>query len=719
MKPLETHAPAGRLPFLLDAFLGSYSQILFSHSRWAGGLLVAASMCVPKLGLHGAVGVLLSIAVASALRFSPEQIRSGLYGYNPLLISLGMGALFDVTPVSVCFGVAAVISGVLVTASLNAALGRTFNVPSLTLPFLGVFYAVLGAAPYLPLTRTMVPPGKGFEFGGLFPGAVGDFLCALGSVLFMPRIEVGLLMLAALLIASRISVVLAGIGYAVVYLLLEKVLLPSTDRLLIVLACNSVMTAIGLGGIWFVPSFSSFVFAAVGALVCALVTLGASSFLMPIAMPALILPFNVTVLLFLYAMRQRVKDGAPKAVDVLIGSPEEHLNYFRTRVARFQARYFVPFSPPFLGRWTCTQGIGGPRTHKGLWQHALDFEVYGADGQRFRGEGTQLSDFYCYGLPILAPADGQVVKVLDGVPDNPVGEINTEENWGNLVLLCHAPGLYSLLCHFIPGSITCTEGSFVKRGQRIGACGNSGRSPLPHLHFHLQATPQIGAPTIDIEMRDVVSCEGQEVFHGAYVPKEGERVRNIEPEPELRRHFRFEEGAALEFEVGRKKRRERVVADFDLYGNHVLRSKELGTTLYHDQSIAVFTIYDSVGARGSVLNLLHAAMPRIPFEMRDGLEWTDYLPLRFVLPPALKHVTDFISPFLRGRGATMKYKASRQGGVLRITGVSASKLAGGKPVLETRIEISDSRGIERVFVRAWGRSHEAVRILEAPTLEVR
>lgn len=717
MKPLETHAPAGRLPFLVDAFLGSYSQILFSHSRWAGGLLVGATMCSPKLGLHGAVGVLLSIAVASALRFSRDQIRSGLYGYNPLLISLGMGALFDVTPVSVCFGVAAVIAGVMMTASLNAALGRTFNVPSLTLPFLGVFYAVLGAAPYLPVTRTMVAPGKGMEFGGLFPGAVGDFLCSLGAVLFMPRIEVGLLMLGALLVASRISVVLAALGYSVVYLLMEKVLLPSTDRLLIVLACNSIMTAIGLGGIWFVPSFSSFVFAAVGALVCALVTLGASSFLMPIAVPALILPFNVTVLLFLYAMRQRVQDGAPKAVDVLIGSPEEHLNYFRTRVARFQARYFVPFSPPFLGRWTCTQGIGGTRTHKGLWQHALDFEVYGSDGQRFRGEGAQLSDYYCYGLPILAPADGQVIKVLDGVPDNPVGDINTEQNWGNLVLLCHAPGLYSLLCHFIPGSIGCTEGSYVKRGQRIGACGNSGRSPVPHLHFHLQASPQIGSPTIDIEMRDVVSCGEQETFHGAYVPKEGERVRNIEPEPDLRRHFKLEEGAAMVFEVGAKRRREQVVADFDLYGNHVLRSKDLGATLYHDQSIAVFTIYDSVGSRASVLNLLHAAMPRIPFEMRDNLEWTDYLPQRFVLPAMLRHVTDFVSPFLRGRGSAMDYKATRVGGVLRIVGRSRASGGGSKPILETCVEISDRRGIEKVSVSSWGRTREAVRIQDESTLE--
>ena len=29
----------------------------------------------------------------------------------------------------------------------------------------------------------------------------------------------------------------------------------------------------------------------------------------------------------------------------------------------------------------------------------------------------------------------------------------------------------------------------------LGLCGSSGRSPRPHLHFHLQGTAALGAPT--------------------------------------------------------------------------------------------------------------------------------------------------------------------------------------------------------------------------------
>jgi murein DD-endopeptidase MepM/ murein hydrolase activator NlpD len=34
-------------------------------------------------------------------------------------------------------------------------------------------------------------------------------------------------------------------------------------------------------------------------------------------------------------------------------------------------------------------------------------------------------------------------------------------------------------------------GDKVQAGQKIGQCGNSGNSPVPHLHMHMQNTPDI------------------------------------------------------------------------------------------------------------------------------------------------------------------------------------------------------------------------------------
>ncbi|MHC4608041.1 MAG: urea transporter, partial [Planctomycetota bacterium] len=495
--------------FLVDAFLLSYGQILFSRSRVVGVLLCASTLFAPKLFLAGAAAVLLSLLVTRALGLSPDLTRAGFYGFNALLVGLGAAAVLDPGWTALLFGVVAVAACVLVTAAVHSALWQAFNVPSLTLPFLFVFYILYLAAPSFGISISTEVLTESLQMPDRIGAPVDGYLRSLGALFFLPRPDAGAVILLALIVFSRIGVLLSFLGFAVACgasALLAPEMWMAADFRPLMLGYNCMLVSIALGGIWFVPSPSSFFFALTGAVVCAMITIGIMPLLGSMSgLPVLILPFNVTVILLLYAMRQRVRDGRPKAVDFLLGTPEQNLTYFRTRLARFGARYFLRFHAPFLGRWICTQGVEGKHTHKGPWRHALDFEVE-EKGERFRGRGEQLKDHHCYRLPVYAPADGTVVKVQDGVPDNDVGETNLKENWGNLVLLVHAPGIYSAVCHLAPDSIKLREGDFVKQGDRIGLCGNSGRSPVPHLHFQLQGTARVGAPTMEIELHDVVSC---------------------------------------------------------------------------------------------------------------------------------------------------------------------------------------------------------------------
>ena len=41
------------------------------------------------------------------------------------------------------------------------------------------------------------------------------------------------------------------------------------------------------------------------------------------------------------------------------------------------------------------------------------------------------------------------------------------------------------------GSVRVKVGDKVKTGEQIGACGNSGNSPTPHLHFHVQNSAKL------------------------------------------------------------------------------------------------------------------------------------------------------------------------------------------------------------------------------------
>jgi hypothetical protein len=110
------------------------------------------------------------------------------------------------------------------------------------------------------------------------------------------------------------------------------------------------------------------------------------------------------------------------------------------------------------------------------------------DGRSFGGEGEELTDYYCYGQPVLAPADGKVVAVLDGITDQPIGQLGGMPAGGNQIAIEVAPRQYLFLCHLGRGTILVKEGDKVKQGQPLAKIGNSGNTSEPHLHIHLQDT---------------------------------------------------------------------------------------------------------------------------------------------------------------------------------------------------------------------------------------
>lgn len=696
-----------------DALLRSYAQIFFGRSLLVGLLLLLATAVSPRLLLMGCASVMLSLVVARLMHLPEEQQRSGLLGYNALLVGLGGAALLQPSPAALGLLVLAVVGTVFATAALNSALGAFFNLPVLTLPFLAVFPLLLAGASTLGVGLVTLPADPLAPYMDL-PAPLILFLQSLGAVFFLPRVDAGLLVFAGLICFSRIGALLAVMGFAISQVMGVRLPTSSVGPLLpMMLGYNFIFTTVALGGVWFVPSISSFVLGAVGALEAGLITAGLLPLLSGSGVPPLILPFNMTVLMMLYAMRQRVLDRRPKSVDFLLGTPEENLSYFRTRLSRFGANYFIRFGAPFLGRWICTQGVDGEHTHQGPWRHALDFEVQGADGQKFQGLGNSLEDYHCYGLPVLAAADGTVAKVLDGVEDNPLGQVNLEHNWGNLVLLFHAPGLYSMVCHLSPGSIKVQEGQPVRRGDALGHCGNSGRSAEPHIHWQLQATARVGAPTLKVELHDVLSEVDRPIFHSTLVPAQGEVVRNLEPQEDLARLLRFSYGETLCFAVNgvEEPRQEIVMPDIDLYGNLLLRSESRAATLFYDNPPGHFTVFDTLGRRGSVLHLMQAALSRVPFECVEALRWQDTLPLRLFLPWWARIALDMITPFVADTGILMTYQARRQGRRVKISGRSERTFK-GRPLLLSEAVLHDRMGIEELTLDVRGRRHHARRIMD-------
>jgi hypothetical protein len=124
-------------------------------------------------------------------------------------------------------------------------------------------------------------------------------------------------------------------------------------------------------------------------------------------------------------------------------------------------------------------------------RYAIDFVQIGQEGKSYRGDVHKNSNYHCYNQDVLAVADGTVVQLQDGIPENipnsgqfavPITEKTLP---GNFLVIKIAEGKYAGYAHIIPGSFKVKIGDRVARNQVLAKLGNSGNSTEPHLHFQI------------------------------------------------------------------------------------------------------------------------------------------------------------------------------------------------------------------------------------------
>jgi murein DD-endopeptidase MepM/ murein hydrolase activator NlpD len=110
-----------------------------------------------------------------------------------------------------------------------------------------------------------------------------------------------------------------------------------------------------------------------------------------------------------------------------------------------------------------------------------------------RGDGTRNEDYFAYGAPLLAVADGTIVAVVsdnkEATPQVVTPNQAFEELGGNYVIVDIGDGNFAFYAHMIPGSASVKVGDKVTLGQVIGRLGNSGNTTEAHLHFHVTRAP--------------------------------------------------------------------------------------------------------------------------------------------------------------------------------------------------------------------------------------
>ena len=120
---------------------------------------------------------------------------------------------------------------------------------------------------------------------------------------------------------------------------------------------------------------------------------------------------------------------------------------------------------------------------------AIDWVKVGPNGDSHHDGTTRNENWWGYGEPIHAVADGEVTKVVDGIPENTPRvlpkTVTLDNIAGNYVTVRIAASRYATYAHLQNGSIRVHLHDQVHGGDVLGRLGNSGNATGPHLHFQL------------------------------------------------------------------------------------------------------------------------------------------------------------------------------------------------------------------------------------------
>jgi urea transporter len=630
----------------IQSTLSGYGQIFFSTHWYVGLLFVAATFTIPIQGAVGLLALLLSNFWAQLFNFRDTWIRQGYFAYNGLLTGLALGMTYSATVSFFIMLSIVTMLGVLVAAALRSIFENYLFIPVLSAPFVLTTWVVLAAGKKLHGLLYTLKPFEVTYLSNVLPSFVDLFFRSLGAAFFLLNTPAGILVALGVLVFSRQAFILAFSGFVsgyIVYMLLGGNMADLTAGYV---GFNFALTAIAVGGMWMVPGLGSFFLAVTGSAICAVIAVASNLWMEPFGLPALAFPFVISTSIIIFGLKQRHPSSRFKTIRIPERTPEENLKYHKNTVARFVTGEYPMFDLPVSGQWTITQGIKGEPTHKDLWTHAWDFEVIDDKGKPYVNSGDIPEDFYAFDKPVYAPADGKIVTVVGHIEDNPIGQVNVQNNWGNLIIIWHYANYYSALCHLKKGTIKVNEGEVVHRGQLISKVGNSGRSPVPHLHFQAQLSAEIGAPTVQCELMHYVNVRGRElVYHTHGSPEQGHRIMPLSIENSVFDMASFPMDRSWHFKSGNgiKKWEETWETDIDFEGHRyiVCRKQKARIRFFVNQKVLLFLDYK--GPRNTGLYWFFIGLPRLPMTF-EKVQWNDELPGELILPVPLRLLFDLMEP---------------------------------------------------------------------------
>ena len=641
--------------------------MFFSIDNVFALLIAIVTFFSPPVGLCGLLAIILINSLAYVVGFNRDDIQKGIFGFNALFLGMALGYEFTFNGTFIVLFFTSVLILLLTTVWLKG-LFAIYNLPFLSFPFI-LSYWIVSLAAYnfsnihLDENHIYVINEEvrnesyslynfihSLDHINLFSFALIYFKTLAGTF-FQTSVLGGVLIAFGLLYFSRIAFSLSLIGFALAYFFYSLFGADVNDLNYNLLGANFIFLAIAIGCFFLIPNIFSYVTVIVLIPILMLVSLSFIKILAIFQLRAYSFSFSVVCTAFLFSLNQRWFHKYLQIVTIQYFSAEKTIYKYLNSLQRFKNEHLYKIALPFSGEWNVSQGYDGKITHLGDWSKALDFVIVDSKNNTYREpssarEGFYRENFYCYNKEIYAPYDGYVYDIINTVEENDVGDVNTDYNWGNTVILNHLNGLFSQISHVKKDSFGVFVGQYISKGTYIATCGNSGRSPEPHIHFQLQTIPTVGAKTLAYPISYFIERSGlDKTLRISEVPKEGAFISNVQVNELLVIAFGFLPGQKLSFQ---KENSEDLVyweVLTDAFNRTYIYCAQTKSYAYFINDGVMLYFTDFEGDRDSLLFNFYLAVYRQLLGYYENIKIQDNVPLIHFNKKWIQFFQDFVAPF--------------------------------------------------------------------------
>lgn len=226
--------------FIISRGIG---QVMFQNNALSGALMLVGILCGSwQMALLAVAGNLVGNLTACLCKYSREDIRNGLYGFNGTLVGIAIGVFMPINLLSI----ALLIAGSALSTWIARLFGYWGKLPGYTAPFILSVWILLAGCTYgYPSLLSASAPAVAEQS----PDLIRAFCLNIGQVMFQGNtILSGLFFLAAILVNSRWHALYTVWG-ALLPILVAWV--AGTDYTALnagLIGYNGVLCAIALGG---------------------------------------------------------------------------------------------------------------------------------------------------------------------------------------------------------------------------------------------------------------------------------------------------------------------------------------------------------------------------------------------------------------------------------------------------------------------------------------